>query len=555
MGLGNKAVKYKGNYVKIDSVYGLESVMELLKLVIVDDEPILLQGLLNTYDWEKMGFHVVGTAQSGEQAIRVIEEVKPHVVLTDIRMKQITGLMVMEEIQKTDLECVFIVLSAYRDFEYAQQACDLGAFAYLLKPIEEEKLQETMQGAYKVCMERIENDAKYESWENLLVKDHDSFLQVVIQKYVQNSIPQEKVEEVMGMLGDMPGNEDRFITVCVDIDLAYKITHSLDYEAARFALMKRLEEVVGGHFFFWRAEGKEESAFIIRTEDKSAVMKLKRLLEHVKEDEKSPVVAAISKPYKGIEGIRRSYAEAEKLFGIARVSGASAFTVSEDVEVDSAESPGVETDNLIVAAVRKNNTKELKDAFVHLIYRLPHDEEQQCKYLHRIMLKTEFLLQDSYGLTEEIKKKFCNYYNNLQNLGAAKAVDVCYKILCDVIEVREKTAEKDERGYFKDYIREAAAYIDEHLQDEDLSIVSVAAHIYLNPVYFGRVFKNTFNMTFKKYLMQQRMEKAKRLLEAGGGSIRDICDAVGIHNPSYFSHLFKQYTGRLPSEYKKEYEV
>lgn len=129
--------------------------MELLKLVIVDDEPILLQGLLDTYDWKSMGFRVVGTAQSGEQAIQVIEEVQPHVVLTDIRMKQITGLMVMEEIQKTDLECLFIVLSAYRDFDYAQQACDLGAFAYLLKPIEDEKLQETMQSAYRVCMERI----------------------------------------------------------------------------------------------------------------------------------------------------------------------------------------------------------------------------------------------------------------------------------------------------------------------------------------------------------------------------------------------------------------
>ena len=95
-------------YVKIDSVYGLENFMKLLKLVIVDDEPILLQGLLNTYDWESMGFQVAGTAQSGEQAIKVIEEVKPHVVLTDIRMKQITGLMVMEEIQKTELECLLL---------------------------------------------------------------------------------------------------------------------------------------------------------------------------------------------------------------------------------------------------------------------------------------------------------------------------------------------------------------------------------------------------------------------------------------------------------------
>ena len=121
--------------------------------------------------------------------------------------------------------------------------------------------------------------------------------------------------------------------------------------------------------------------------------------------------------------------------------------------------------------------------------------------------------------------------------------------------MREKEAAEDETGYFREYIAEAAAYIEEHLHEEDLSIVSVAAHIYLNPVYFGRVFKNTFHMTFKKYLMEKRMEKARELLESGSGSIGDICDAVGIHNPSYFSHLFKQYTGKLPSEYRKEYET
>ena len=116
------------------------------------------------------------------------------------------------------------------------------------------------------------------------------------------------------------------------------------------------------------------------------------------------------------------------------------------------------------------------------------------------MIRTEFMLQDTYGLTADMKEKFRNYYYNLENLNAAKAVDVCYRILCDAVEAREKEAAEDETGYFREYISEAVAYIQEHLQEEDLSIVSVAAHIYLNPVYFGRVFKNTFHMTFKKYL-------------------------------------------------------
>ena len=78
--------------------------MELLKLVIVDDEPILLQLLLDTYDWESMAFEVVGSAKSGVQALEVIRREQKNVVLTDIRMKQMTGLMVMEEIQKEQLK-------------------------------------------------------------------------------------------------------------------------------------------------------------------------------------------------------------------------------------------------------------------------------------------------------------------------------------------------------------------------------------------------------------------------------------------------------------------
>ena len=370
--------------------------MELLKLVIVDDEPILLQGLLKTYDWEKMGFQVVGTAQSGEQAIQVIKEKAPHVVLTDIRMKQITGLMVMEEIQKTDIGCLFIVLSAYRDFEYAQQACELGAFAYLLKPIEDEKLQETMEHAHRTCMEQLLSAAKYESWEKLVMKDSTSFLQVVVQKYLQNRIPYEKLEEVFATLEDVIEDGDRFVTVSVDLDLAYKITNSLGYEAARFAMLQYLEQMIGREFFCWHFETEADChAFIIKTKDNATVRELKQILERAKEEQKSPVVAAISKPYKGMKGIRRSFEEAQKLFGLASASGASAFTIPDEVEEKADKVYSADAELLIVNAVRKNAEKELKEAFVHFIYALPQEEELQCRFIHKVMLQTEFMLDGS----------------------------------------------------------------------------------------------------------------------------------------------------------------
>lgn len=532
----------------------VRGIMDLLKLVIVDDEPILLQGLLKTYDWEGMGFEVVGSAQSGELAIEVIREKRPHVVLTDIRMKQVSGLMVMEEIRKEGIECLFLILSAYRDFEYAKQACDLGAFAYLLKPIEDEKLQEAMKNAWETCMRQIRDEARFDSWERLLKEDEDSFLQVIVQKYVRNRLPQEKIEEVFDTLQDVVEKEDRFIAVSVDIDLAYKITNALEYEAARFSMVQRLEKMIAEQFFYWKMESEDgNTVFVIKTQDNSSVRVLRQCLERTKEEGHSPIVAAISKPYKGITGIKKSCEEARQLFEHASTSGAESFTVPEELAQKKDRRYSADAENLIVNAVRRNDSKDLKAAFIHFIYELPNDEEFQCQYIHKTMLKTEIMLKDSYGMDEELKGQFQNYYSNMQNLNAALSIDVCYKILGRAIELRIENVDKEDTKSFKEYMSSAIAYIEEHLSDENLSIVQVATQVYLNPVYFGRVFKNTFQMTFKQYLLKRRMEKAKELLEDGKISIGGICEQVGINNPSYFSRLFKQYTGLLPSEYKKEY--
>ena len=162
-------------------------------------------------------------------------------------------------------------------------------------------------------------------------------------------------------------------------------------------------------------------------------------------------------------------------------------------------------------SIRKNDFVELKETFIDFNYHLPKEEARQCQYLHKVMLRVQFMLQDTYGMNEDMKNQFANYYSNLNHLRAVKAVDVCYKILCRAIELRQEEAGKNETGYFKEYMAEAVAYIEEHLQEEDLSIITTAAHVYLNPVYFGRIFKSTFHMTFKQYLVKKRMDKAKRM--------------------------------------------
>ena len=160
---------------------------------------------------------------------------------------------------------VLLVISSFTDntalirngYQFIPEKFSLDAYAYLLKPIEEDKLQETMQGAYQTCMEKLESEERYESWENMVRKDSTSFLQVVVQKYLQNKISYEKMQEVFAILKDVIEEGDRFIAMCVDLDLTYKITDALNYEAARLELIQSLEEKFSERYFFWHFEKAE----------------------------------------------------------------------------------------------------------------------------------------------------------------------------------------------------------------------------------------------------------------------------------------------------------
>lgn len=109
--------------------------------------------------------------------------------------------------------------------------------------------RETMCGAYESCMGQIQNEEKLERWEDLIVKDKDTFLKVILQKYVKNKLSIEKVEQAFQTLDTTLEKNDKFITAYVDVDLSYKITNSLDYEAKKFAMLQLLENYIGASFF------------------------------------------------------------------------------------------------------------------------------------------------------------------------------------------------------------------------------------------------------------------------------------------------------------------
>lgn len=113
----------------------------MYKIIFVDDEPLILDGLKQIIEWDKYGISVVGSATSTEDAMILIEEFEPEIIITDIRMHGSNGLDMIENLNKGGYGGYIIILSGYRDFEYAQKAIEHRVFSYLLKPLDINKLE------------------------------------------------------------------------------------------------------------------------------------------------------------------------------------------------------------------------------------------------------------------------------------------------------------------------------------------------------------------------------------------------------------------------------
>ena len=129
------------------------------KVMIVEDEELILQGIRNIIDWEALGLDVVHMAHDGMEALELWEKEPVHIVVTDISMPEMDGLILLRKIREMDEQVRFIILTGYDEFSYAREAVRLDVENYILKPVNEEELErqlrETVQKLEEMDKEKI----------------------------------------------------------------------------------------------------------------------------------------------------------------------------------------------------------------------------------------------------------------------------------------------------------------------------------------------------------------------------------------------------------------
>lgn len=160
----------------------------MYKTLIIDDEPIIRQGLQSIIPWEEYGFRVCGEASNGKEGIQKINTLDPDLIIVDVRMPEMSGLDMLKEIKER--RCKAIILSGHSDFKYAQEAMEYDVDYYLLKPIDRQEFCEKVQSVY----ESIQKHSSVQHIEN-----SDFVIEKVIEYISENFQNDIKLEKLASM--------------------------------------------------------------------------------------------------------------------------------------------------------------------------------------------------------------------------------------------------------------------------------------------------------------------------------------------------------------------
>ena len=179
----------------------------MYKVLIVDDEPFVREGLKLIINWEQYGFIICGEASDGDEALKLMKELSPDLVITDIKMPEMDGLEFIEMAKDIlGLNTKFIILSGYNEFKFAQRAIKYNVIYYLLKPIEEDELI--------IILKKVYNNLKAKELENSFSKTKNNN---IIRSILDGNLEKYSKDYLQEFFNVVDNQEKRYVQVEINI--------------------------------------------------------------------------------------------------------------------------------------------------------------------------------------------------------------------------------------------------------------------------------------------------------------------------------------------------
>lgn len=508
----------------------------MLKVLIADDEPIMLEGLRFLVDWHKLGFDIYAEALDGEDALQLIEESCPHLIITDIRMPVIDGLELIEKVYMRFPDTKFIVLSGYADFQYAQQAMKFGVSNYLTKPLDEVELE----SAVLAVAEDIRAEEARRSLQRSII---DRSRAETVSRLLMRDVRKEWVDKAWSLLKLHEQSRIRCIyLVCSNLE---------DREQEQISVFQRLRVAVDSEALaevsvYPFVLGTNRYGLILAVDSMKFLLTnlfIDRFVTHIRKECGETFSFAISSEVRGVTSLRRAYQEALTAEVCKFPSNLPKVYYYQDKM--SEESPSITevTKTSLIHAVNYGNLDAVRTLTLDLFMTLSSSEAWVAANLSALKLEVlQALAQQGADMENWTRKWFAAPLpKNVEELKS--------RMLKEFLEAAEWTAREKGTG-IDDIVSAAEAYVKQHYQGK-LQLQQVAEHLHVNAAHLGQRFKKERGLAFNEYLHTVRITEAKKLLLRTEMKITEIAHMVGYSDPEQFGARFKALTGVIPSSYKK----
>ncbi len=523
-----------------------------MRVLVVDDEPIMRDAYTSLIEWEKNGFSLVGSAHNGKVALEFMRKNPVDIVITDLKMPVMSGLELIKNASLEFPETRFVVMSGFDEFHLVKEAYNLGVKEYFLK-IELDP-QAILKTLFKIREEiqtsRLHTVAQSEINDGTSVDKHSRMINY--EKLLKNLIwgADAKTTEKQLNEQEIYLQEHNLFIMVLSIPDYYTAEEKFwkgEREIFKYAILNVLEEICRKYnnlYVFYNLPN--EFPVVCNVEDKQTEA-LRKFFDDVRLAMNMcfslEIDCGLSSVCHNYTDLKIIYREARSACAYSFVSGHGRFIDYNDIKYTGEDIDVARRVQQIKKLLTTTESDKIRNGAFKLrvsYENVGFDKVEKIKNLFYLYYIEMFNFVEENGLDNDIAVTVFNYDSIRDKADLSEMNEWLVKSLFDIAD-----AIACRSGIYK-----AVNYIKNHY-DEQISLNTLAELLEVSEGHLSRMFQKKVGMSFTQYLMKVRMDMAVQLLQNQNLKIYEVAMRVGYQNADQFSRMFKKVMGKSPKEFQK----
>ncbi|MBW7453450.1 AraC family transcriptional regulator [Paenibacillus sepulcri] len=538
----------------------------MLTVVLADDDYLVKEILCENIPWNELGMEVIGLAENGKEALDLCMDLKPDILVTDIKMPFYNGLEVAIQLMENHIQTKTILISGVQDFNYARIALNVQAAGYILKPIQLKEVIAVLKKVRDAIEMEFQREQVVKRLEQQLAENmstvRDKFLNYLVSEGALNNgelqerldyfkLPLKAIQDIIVVVAEIDDYESRVKSKGIDRIQFYN-----------FSIKNLIEQILNNY----------QAGICFTTRDNEFVIVF--CGEYCKEDKMTQIFESIEQLLHDFDGITLSmgvgHCVSLKSANLSYSCACSAMSykfytgnnsiihINDIVSTSSMDKISEMKGNTELNSLKKTLLTEIKlgnrNRVHHLLeeycVRLTQAKQLSKHYIRGLFLELIIDTYREFCETEgEVTEVISSYTASMQSVISVETIREIQTHSSGVLLCIAEYYGTKYNNRHSALIERIKNYVNQSYMD-NISLADIANEIYMSPSYICAVFKRETGSTINEYIIEKKMSSAKKMLTGTKMKVLEIAEQLGYENSQYFSYSFKKYTGETPQQYR-----